>query len=83
MSLGGVEFAEFSGPMDADVEARLNGEYLWGRHLSTLTGSVAFASRSCSASKRSGKDFVLTSTLTEDINIDTIQTCLGFKKSST
>ena len=32
MSLGGVEFAVFSKPLDADVEARLNGEYLWGRH---------------------------------------------------
>lgn len=32
MSLGGVEFAVFCGPSEADVEARLNSEYLWGRH---------------------------------------------------
>ena len=32
VSLGGVELAVFSGPLDADVEARLNGESLWGRH---------------------------------------------------
>jgi hypothetical protein len=31
MSLGRVEIAVFSKPLDADVEARLNGEYLWGR----------------------------------------------------
>ena len=32
MSLGGIEFAVFSGPSDPDIEARVNGEYLWGRH---------------------------------------------------
>jgi hypothetical protein len=30
MSLGGVEFAVFSGPMDADFEARLNGSTFGG-----------------------------------------------------
>jgi hypothetical protein len=27
-----VEFPAFSGPLDEDVEARVYGEYLWGRH---------------------------------------------------
>jgi len=42
MSLGGVEFAVFSGPMDADFEARLNGEYLWGRQFAYPCGKRSF-----------------------------------------
>ena len=40
MPLGGVELAVFSGPLDADIEARLNGEYLWGRHANYQTGAA-------------------------------------------
>ena len=32
MSPGGVEFTVFYRPLDANVEARVNSEYLWGRH---------------------------------------------------
>jgi hypothetical protein len=32
MPLGGVEFAVFSEPLEADIKTRVNGEYLWGRH---------------------------------------------------
>jgi len=32
MSLGWIEFAVFTGPPEADVEARVNGECRWGRH---------------------------------------------------
>jgi len=52
VSLGGVELAVFSGPLDADVEARLNGEYLWGRHFAYSHGKLVFASRFRSAPKR-------------------------------
>jgi len=42
MSLGRVEIAVFSKPLDADVEARLNGEYLWGRHFVFQNGKRSF-----------------------------------------
>jgi predicted DNA-binding protein len=40
--------------LDADVEARLNGEYLWGRHFAYKNGKLVFASRFCFAPKRFG-----------------------------
>ena len=42
VSLGGVEFAVFSEPVDADFEAGLNGEYLWRRHCSLLREAFRF-----------------------------------------
>jgi len=42
MPLGGVEFAVFSKPLDADVEARLNSEYLWGRQFAYPYGKRSF-----------------------------------------
>jgi hypothetical protein len=40
MSLGGVDFAVFTGPSDADVEARVNSEYLWGRQIITIVYAI-------------------------------------------
>jgi hypothetical protein len=47
MSLGGVEFALFSEPLEADIKARVDGEYFWGRHVNygksfAFTGGAFF-----------------------------------------
>jgi hypothetical protein len=42
MSLGGIEFAVFAEASEADVEARVNGEYLWGRHFAYHHGKRSF-----------------------------------------
>jgi len=77
--------AEFPEPVDADFEARLNGEYLWGRHFAYHHGKCSFRFPFLFRSKATPAkcNSIPKSTLTEDINIDTIRTCLGFKKSWT
>jgi hypothetical protein len=54
MSLGGIEFAVFSKPSDADIEARLNSEYLWGRHFAFYYGKRSFRFPFCLAPMRLG-----------------------------
>jgi hypothetical protein len=41
VSLGGLEFAQFSEPLEADIKTRANGEYLWGRQFVLCQGSAA------------------------------------------
>jgi hypothetical protein len=38
MPLGGVEFAEFSEPLETDAKTRVNGESLWGYHFAFYYG---------------------------------------------
>jgi len=42
MSLGGGGFVVFNKHLDADVEARLNGEFLWGRQFAYPYGKRSF-----------------------------------------
>jgi hypothetical protein len=40
MPIRGIEFAVFSEPLEADIEARVNGEYLWGGQFALPRGRL-------------------------------------------